>query len=107
MIELKFITPIYLINDEVESTDNAGDVSTTPNKRKVFADKVSIGQNEFYQAHRSGLKPELRFNIRSSEYLGEMRLKFNNTVYSIMRTYDKQDGIMELTCSRENSNGNT
>lgn len=107
MIGLKFITPIYLISDEVESTDNAGDVSTTSTERKVFADKLSIGQNEFYQAHRSGLKPQLKFNIRSSEYLGEMKLRFNDRDYSIMRTYDKQDGVVELTCSRESGNGST
>lgn len=107
MIELRFITPIYLINNDIESADNAGDVLPTTSERKVFADKLSIGQNEFYQAHRSGLKPQLKFNIRSSEYLGEMKLKFNDMDYSIMRTYDKQDGVVELTCSRETGNGST
>lgn len=104
---MKFITPIYLVNDEGESTDSAGDVLIIPTERKVFADKVSIGQNEFYQAHRSGLKPQLKFNVRSSEYLGEMKLKFNDMDYSIMRTYDKQDGVVELTCSRETGDGST
>ncbi len=103
MIKLKFITPIYLITGET-NVDDAGDASYSAIERKIFADKLSVGQNEFYQAHRSGLKPEVKFNIRTNEYAQESKVKFNSMIYTIIRTYDKQDGITEITCTRENSN---
>lgn len=96
MNDLKLITPIYFVTCEL-TTDAAGDTSNTEKLRKVLATKKSIGQNEFYQAHTAGMKPELKFEVRSFEYKGESKLKLDGIYYNIIRTFDKQNGFIEIT----------
>lgn len=100
---MKFIHPIYLIYEE-EITDKAGDTTTVQEKVKVFADKVSISQNEFYQSHSAGLKPEIKFKMRTCEYKYANKLEYDNQVFNIVRTFAK-DETVELICSREELNG--
>lgn len=73
-------------------------ISFTWNKR--FVNKLSVRSKEFYDARQIGLSPELMFEIRSQEYDFEKRLKFDNVVYDIIRTYDKGE-FTELICSRK------
>jgi hypothetical protein len=88
---------IYL-GGVVESIVN-GEVSKSTTWRKVYGDKKSVRFKEFYEARLVDLKPELMFEIRSSEYLEEIKLKFDNKEYEIVRTYDKGEFI-ELICTR-------
>jgi head-tail adaptor len=66
--------------------------------REVFADKKSVRSKEFYESRLLGLKPELMFEVRTSEYNEEPKLKFNSKVYDIIRTYEKGE-FTELICS--------
>lgn len=104
---MRFITPTFLIGEDIPYTDEAGDTSYKQDERKVFSHKLSIGQSEFYQAHTTGLKPELKVEMRSCEYRGEEKLRLENRIYNIVRTYDKQDGIIQLICSKEIRNACT
>ncbi len=70
--------------------------------RKVFADKQSVRQSEFYEAKQIGLKPELMFVIRSIEYDNDERIRFKNKEYEILRTFDKGETI-EITCGALNN----
>ena len=65
----------------------------------VFANKKSVRQSEFYQALATGLKPEIMFEVRSLEYVGQENLVYNNKEYVIIRTFSKNDEITELVCS--------
>jgi len=97
---MKFITPIYLITN-VKSIDDSGDKVKLPTERKVLSNKLSIGQKEFYEAHTSGMKPELKFEVRDFEYKDEDVLKYNKITYSIIRTFNNyKNGTVELTCSK-------
>ena len=81
------------------TTENElGDTIEVPTERQVFADKQSVRQSEFYQAATTGLRPELMFVVRTIEYNGETRLKYNGKEYSIIRTYDKDGELTELVC---------
>lgn len=81
------------------TTENEmGDTIEVPTERQVFADKQSVRQSEFYQAAATGLRPELMFVVRTIEYNGETRLKYNGKEYSIIRTYDKDGELTELVC---------
>lgn len=66
--------------------------------RKVYADKQSVRQSEFYQGASAGLKPELMFVIRSVEFNNDEKVKYNGKEYAIVRTYDKGENT-ELTVS--------
>jgi len=83
----------------VTTTENElGDTIEVSTERQVFADKQSVRQSEFYQAAATGLRPELMFVVRTIEYNGETRLKYNDKEYSIIRTYDKDGELTELVC---------
>jgi len=88
---------VKLISVTVTEND-MGDIIETPVEREVFADKQSIRQSEFYQAAATGLRPELMFVVRTIEYNGETRLKYNGKIYDIIRIYDKDGELTELVC---------
>ena len=88
---------IKLISVTVTEND-MGDIIETPVEREVFADKQSIRQSEFYQAAATGLRPELMFVVRSVDYNGEQKLKYNDKEYAVIRTYDKDGELTELVC---------
>ena len=88
---------VKLISVTVTEND-MGDIIETPVEREVFADKQSIRQSEFYQAAATGLRPELMFVVRSIDYEGEPKLKYNGKKYAIIRTYDKDGELTELIC---------
>lgn len=97
---MKFMTPIYFMGNGIQEPDSAGDTYYEVNKRKVLASLGTITQSEFYQAHQSGLKPELKLEVRSIEYYNEALLACNGENYNVLRTYDRQNGIVELICSK-------
>jgi len=85
----------------VQTQNSLGEyVDGTPSKRTVFANKKSIRQSEFYQAHAQGIRPEVMFEVRVIDYADETRLEYDSKVYYIVRTYSKNDEIVELICSR-------
>lgn len=64
--------------------------------KRIFANKKSITQNEFYQAERVGLKPQLRFEVYSIEYGNELLAKYKEVEYKIIRTYKTSADKIEL-----------
>lgn len=87
----------YLCN-EVETLDKLGRPKKSYTEKKIFCNKKSIRQNEFYQAKVDGYKPEVMIIIKSCEYNNENHLKIENKLYRISRTYEKGDD-MELICT--------
>jgi len=81
------------------SENGMGDITEGKFSRQVFANRKSIGRNEFYQAFAVGLRPELTFEVRVAEYQGERKLSYSGKEYNIIRTYDKNGEIIELICS--------
>jgi SPP1 family predicted phage head-tail adaptor len=75
-----------------------GGITKTPTTKDVFADKQSVGRNEFYQAMQTGLRPEVVFVIMSVDYSGESQLTYNAKTYDIIRSYSKDDERVELVC---------
>jgi SPP1 family predicted phage head-tail adaptor len=79
-------------------TENSmGDIIETEKETEVFANKKSIRQSEFYQAAATGLRPEIMFEVWSEEYSNQPKLRYNNKLYTIIRTYDKGERT-ELVC---------
>lgn len=73
-----------------------GEPIQTMEYREIFANKKSVRQSEFYQAANVGLKPELVFEVNSFEFNNDEKVRYNDKVYSIIRTYDKGE-VTELT----------
>lgn len=98
---------IYLITEGQTTINSAGDPVSASTEKAVFAEIKSIGMNEFYQAQASGLKPEVKFVIADYyDYGNEKKLKYNNEIYNILRTY--RNGIqLEITAYRGVNNGSS
>jgi len=93
---------VVYLGTPVETLVN-GEVITSYTSVKRYVNRLSVRQNEYYDAMNTGLKPELMFEIRTLEYNGQPTLKHNNIDYEVMRTYDKGE-FTELIVSR-NLNG--
>lgn len=76
--------------------DAIGEWIEESTKNTVFAYVSSVSMTEFYQAGLQGMKPEYRFMIWQTEYNGEETLEYNDAVYTIYRTYLRDDGRVEL-----------
>lgn len=79
--------------------DDYGDQVHLKTKTTVFANKKSVRQSEFYKLLATGLKPEIMFEVRSTEYSGQENLVYDNKEYVIIRTYTANGETTELVCS--------
>lgn len=74
-------------------------------EREVFAEVLSIGQQEFYQAQSLGMKAEIKFELSDYlEYRGETIVKYSpygkEETYSVIRTYKTAANTIEITCKK-------
>ena len=86
---------ITLITTEY-TQDDLGEWIETREESTVFAYVSSVTMSEFYEAGLQGFKPEFRFLVWMSEYDGQEVLEYNDKVYTIYRTYMRDDGRIEL-----------
>ena len=92
---------IYLAEEtESGALDEYGDPTVVLIKKKLWAESLSIGMKEFYQAETAnGFKPEIKFKIPDySDYSGEPYLIHDDIRYKILRTYKTDTNELEITC---------
>lgn len=91
---------LTLIRQET-TVDEYGAPVTTETSREVFAEQMSIGQKEFYQAHAVGLQPEIKFRLADHlDYENETHVEHDGQRYRVLRTY-RTGQELELVCYRE------
>lgn len=76
--------------------DDLGEWTETWTKTEIFGWIESVTMNEFYQAGMQGLKPEFKFTIWLPEYGGQEIVEYNDKLYTVYRTYRRDDGRVEL-----------
>lgn len=103
MIKIRLDKVIYLISDTA-AEDDIGNQIPAETKRKVFAQEIEVGMNEFYNAAVSDMKPEIRFRIHASSYKGESKLEYNKIPYEIIRA-PKRGVWVNITCEKVIGNG--
>ena len=86
---------ITLITTEY-TQDYLGEWIETREESTVFAYVSSVTMSEFYEAGLQGFKPEFQFLVWMSEYDEQEVLEYNDKVYTIYRTYMRDDGRIEL-----------
>ncbi len=89
---------LYLL-EEVETFDKLNRPHRSYKETKVYANKISVKRTEFYQAQAAGFKPEKCFEVRTVEFNEDIHthVKYNDVVYKILRSYEKDSEITELT----------
>jgi len=67
----------------------------------VYANKKSVGFNEFFKAKQAGHTEQMKFDIFSAEYDGQTLAEYEGKRYKILRTYcdPKKPDEIELTLS--------
>lgn len=88
---------LYLVAETITENE-IGDFVETSTETMVFCERKSIRQSEFYQAAANGLKPEIAFSIYSFEYNDEKKIKYNDKLYNVIRTYQVNDDDLEIIC---------
>lgn len=96
------------------TSDEYGDPVITETERTIFCREDSVGQQEFYQAHAVGLKPEIKLVIADYlDYKGEQLVRYapkgqtDPELFRVLRTY-RSGQELELVVYREvNPNGST
>lgn len=89
---------LYLL-EEVESLDELNRPHYSYKENKVYANKISVKRSEFYQAQAAGFKPEKSFEVHTIEFNEDKHThaKYNGKIYKILRSYEKDSEITEIT----------
>ena len=77
-------------------TPAAHGVFDAPNETQteVFADVMSVSQNEFYKAMQNGLEPQLVFQLTDyGDYHGEKVFLYEDQRMRVIRTYLKEEAL--------------
>lgn len=78
------------------TSDDIGNITPIESKKAVFAYVRSASQSEFFNAGEAGFKPDKVFDVLLTEYDGQSGVEYGSDVYTIYRTYDRDDGRVEL-----------
>lgn len=85
----------YLISESVTS-DDIGNQIPSPIEIMTFCAETSAFSSEFFNAGQQGIKPERVLIINSESYDYQTKAKYNDTVYTVYRSYVRPDGYTEL-----------
>lgn len=78
------------------TSDEIGQFVPTESKTPVFAYVRSASQSEFFNAGEQGFKADKVFDVLLSEYDGQGGIECDSEVYTIYRSYIRDDGRIEL-----------
>lgn len=99
---MEYTEIIYLLSNEIKEDDIGNMSSSNISTSKCYAKKQSVKSNEFYNAIAVGINPTIEFVIKRLNYSGESTLKYNNEIYSIIRTIDPKNKFdIVLVCSKK------
>ncbi len=89
---------LYLL-EEIETLDELNKPHYFFKETKVYANKIAIKRNEFYQAQAAGFKPEKSFEIRTMDFDEDKHthVKYKDVTYKILRSYEVDSEITEIT----------
>lgn len=93
----------YLVSETV-TLDQYGIQQTVTQEKQVYCHVDSVTGNEWFEGGRNGLNPELRLTMFQYDYNGEKVLKYNDTYYTVYRTYIALNDAIELYVERRKGN---
>lgn len=63
-------------------------------QNEVFAEVISVSQNEFYKAMQNGLQPESVFRLTDyADYDGQKVFLYENERWRVIRTYIQEEAL--------------
>ena len=83
------------------AADDYGVERATITGRDVFCAVQSVTRNEFFEGGRNGLNPEYRVTMFYGDYEGETLLEYKGQTYSVYRTFQSKNDVLELYVERQ------
>jgi len=105
------VLSVTLITVVPTGTNANGYPTVTEYTKSVMAEKISVSRAEFYEAFKAGIKPTAMYRIFPHDFTDACKtvstvlyepeyLTDNSIRYAIIRTYQKNPDVMELTCAK-------
>lgn len=99
---MEYTEIIYLISQGMVQDDIGNTIPSSIISKKCYAKKQSVRTNEFYNATMTGLTPSCEFIIKRLNYNGEAELKWNDTLFEVIRTIDPKNKFdIVLVCAKK------
>lgn len=95
----------YLISATFESDKIGNQIVVETEIEVPIIKNEFVGMNEFYTANEQGLKPSLQLKISTLNYNNQQKLKYMDTIYTIIRTKRPVQDETILICERKESDG--
>ena len=98
---MRWSDELILIHAEFATDGDGFTTSTLGEPTTVYANRKSVGFNEFFKAKQAGYTEHMKFDIFAVEYDGQTIAEYMGKRYRILRTYEdpKKPDEMELTLS--------
>lgn len=94
-------TSICYLGIEAETENAIGEkVETVTFDDYVFCDQKSIRMLEFYQAATTDYKPSITLTLKQADYAGQRYIRFEDEVFTVIRTYAVNSEDIELVLER-------
>lgn len=95
---------IITLRTEIVTQDDYGSPIVTYTDSEVWANRKSVKRSEFYAANANGIDLTVTFEVRVEDYDGQKNILFDGKEYTVVRTYQTGEGIVELSCSDKKVN---
>ena len=93
----------YLIEETPKARGVFESMESTEKKR--FCEELSVTRQEYYEAENVGYRPEIVLKLaRASDFANELKVKYQEKIYNIIRNYPTKDGGIELVIQRSDIN---
>lgn len=82
-----------MMNDELtlikttQTENDMGDVIDSQERITVLCEVESVTRNEFYNAAKVDMQPEIVFVINRYDYNGESEVEYEGQLYDVIRSY--------------------
>ena len=96
-------SPVTLITT-VYAQDEYGVFQKEESERTVFANVSSVSMTEWFEGGRNGLNPEYRITMFKYDYQSEPVVQIGDVRYTIYRTYERRDDLIELYVQKRKGN---
>lgn len=86
---------------ETYTQDTIGQYKAIETSRIAFCNIMSISQTEFFEAGRNGISPSYKVVLFKYDYNSEPIVEYKGVRYSIYRTYEARNDMLELYLQEE------
>src|SRR5690625_1409065 len=71
----------------IQTENEMGDVIDLQERNPVLCEVESVTRNEFYNAARVEMQPEIVFIVNRYDYSGESEVEYEGQLYDVIRSY--------------------